>query len=136
MSSPKEKIFASITFDFPNEEKHSFQVTHTQAIDVNDVHPDAKRCNTFYYYSGRHDDGLLPQLQSSGPMIDVLSALQQVKHISDTFLTERINQAFGYNNHNKDSTQHDADAHEKLEEEEDTKVKKMRIEHEGSAMEE
>lgn len=136
MERVSKGVIASISFHFPDEETHYFPVKQALPIDVNDVHPDAKRSNTFYHYSGRHDEGMLPTLHSSGPMIEVLSSVQQIKHISDNFLTERINQLYGYNN----STQnHTDDVHEEVNNDNDgdgNKVKKMRVEAKTQPMEE
>ncbi len=139
MSSYQENasksVLATISFRFPNEEERKETIVEALPIDVNDIHPDARRCNTFYHYSGRHDDGNLPILRNSGPMVDVLSAIQQIKHMSDTYLTERINAQYGYSNN---ETNNEVEATENCSNEiEESKLKKMRVENEAvAAMEE
>lgn len=85
----------SITFVLPNEPAVVFDVTDFKPIDVNEVHPDAKQHNTFFEYSGRHDNGELPTLKSTGPIAQVIGALNEMRRISDEFLTEKINAMYG-----------------------------------------
>jgi hypothetical protein len=85
-----------ITFQLPNEENYIYQIQNSLNFNINYICPEAKISNTSYAYSGRHDHGPLPQLKSNGPMLPVISALAQVKEISDSFLTTRINQVYGY----------------------------------------
>lgn len=90
------KPFITIDYQLPNEPRQEFIVMDVVPLDINHVSPAAALSNESYEYSGRHDQGQLPQLKTSGPMADVISAMQQAKKISDKFLTERINLFYGY----------------------------------------
>jgi hypothetical protein len=48
-------------------------------FDPNEISPDAAASNMSFNYSGRHDHGKLPELHSTGPYADLVSALQEAK---------------------------------------------------------
>ncbi|RYH16492.1 hypothetical protein EON65_29985 [archaeon] len=87
----------TMAFDFPQESLRIFEVHDAPHVNVNHISQEAAQSNTSYEYSGRHDGGPLPILKSEGPMADVIAALAQAKVVSDSFLTDRINQVYGYN---------------------------------------
>ena len=57
----------------------------------NQISEDAKSSNTSYKYSGRHDDGLLPNLNSTGKFSLLCGALYKAKSICDEIFTAEIN---------------------------------------------
>ena len=56
----------------------------------NTVFEEARSSNTSYRYSGRHDHGPMPQLNSSGHYAMLCSALLNAKDVCDRVLTEEI----------------------------------------------
>lgn len=57
---------------------------------------------TSYYYTGRHDNGHLPILQTSNKeALVLLSCLLEAKNKCDNFLTSCIDHEYGYNNNNR-----------------------------------
>lgn len=91
MSGP----LVSISFDFPEGEvqvHHEVHVNGTIPFNPNDIHPTAATSNTSFEYSGRHDQGTLPQLQSTGHMAHLIAAILDVKAQSDNYLTAKIGQ--------------------------------------------
>ncbi len=85
----------SISIMMPGVPDETFSIPSNVSVDVNVVHPDSLASNTFYEYSGRHDDGELPQLKSSGLMTNVLGCLLEIKRISDQILSAKIDQMYG-----------------------------------------
>lgn len=65
----------------------------SQPINLNEVHPSAATSNTSFEYSGRHDQGVLPQLKTEGHLANVITAILEAKHQSDTILTKLIEEA-------------------------------------------
>lgn len=125
----------------PNVANAKYEITAPRVVDVNQVHPDAERSNTFYEYSGRHDDGKLPILKATGCMSQVLGCLQEIKRISDEVLTDKINEMYGNGESTKSNERNDDAADDAGEEPEDdeSKSKKMRLDEEegvNSRMEE
>ena len=56
---------------------------------------------TSYYYTGRHDNGHLPILQTSNKeALELLSCLLEAKNKCDNYLTSCIDHEYGYNNNN------------------------------------
>ena len=56
---------------------------------------------TSYYYTGRHDNGHLPILQTSNKeALELLSSLLEAKNKCDNYLTSCIDHEYGYNNTN------------------------------------
>jgi hypothetical protein len=133
----KQQPIITLEFSLPNKELIIFPIADQGPCDVNFISPAAEKSNESYDYSGRHDQGKLPILKSEGPMANVVRAMQEAKKVSDGFLSERINQVYGYGNPKQskmdevDIQEEDADADEKNEEDsvEKTKIKKkMKIE--------
>jgi hypothetical protein len=133
----KQQPIITLEFSLPNEELIIFPIADQGPCDVNFISPVAEKSNESYDYSGRHDQGKLPILKSEGPMANVVRAMQEAKKVSDGFLSERINQVYGYANPKQskmdevDIQEEDADADDKNEEDsvEKTKIKKkMKIE--------
>lgn len=110
----------------PNVADATYSITNPYFVDVNKVHPDAEKSNTFYEYSGRHDDGRLPSLKSSGYMSQVLGCLQEIKRISDDVLTNKINEMYG--GESSKSIKLNGDEVEDAEDNNESKSKKMRVE--------
>eukprot|EP01040_Poterioochromonas_malhamensis_P002421 gene2421-2572_t len=110
----------TLKYKFPNEAEQEFSVQNVEPIDINYVSPIAASSNESFEYSGRHDQGTLPQLNSVGPMVNIVSAMIQGKKISDKFLTERINQFYGYGD-NQNADQEDIDKEPVSDEETATK---------------
>lgn len=100
-------ILAEISFEFPNEEKKLFTLNHVPDLDVNSISPVAKESNESFEYSGRHDTGILPVLNSSSSMSKVISAIRETRNISDSYLTERINQIYGYSSNKETKNEGD-----------------------------
>ncbi len=59
---------------------------------------------TSYYYTGRHDNGHLPILQTSNKeALELLSSLLEAKNKCDNYLTSCIDHEYGYNNTNNNT---------------------------------
>jgi len=86
----------TIEFDIPDEGKTQFIINDKGPADLNYIHPNARTSNESFEYSGRHDQGALPTLKSTGTLANVIAALREAKSVSDGFLSERINIAYGY----------------------------------------
>ncbi len=114
----------TLKYKFPNETEQEFAVQNVESININYISPIAASSNESFEYSGRHDQGTLPQLNSVGPMADIVSAMIQGKKISDKFLTERINQFYGYGD-NQNADQEDIDKEPVSDEETVPATKKM-----------
>ena len=80
----------TLSFRGPGVEEHTLVVPCSQAVDVNEICPEALASNTAIGYSGRHDHGSLPQLKNSGPLVDVLSSLKDAKKACDVYITGLI----------------------------------------------
>ncbi len=115
----------SISIMMPGVPDKTFSIPSNVSVDVNVVHPDSLASNTFYEYSGRHDDGELPQLKSSGLMTNVLGCLLEIKRISDQILSATIDQMYG--DSSKDELTSDNDLQPQLISTE-SRSKKMRVE--------
>jgi hypothetical protein len=111
-----------IEFILPNEETSVFAIEDKGPIDVNAIHPSARSSNESYEFSGRHDQGVLPTLKSTGPMAHVVAALQEAKHVSDRFLSEKIDIAYGYNNLSRDQSEQSQAKRIKLEDDRNEEV--------------
>jgi hypothetical protein len=74
-------------------ENTSIQISPNDILEYNpnQISEDAKSSNTSYKYSGRHDDGLLPNLNSTGKFALLCGALYKAKSICDELLTAEIN---------------------------------------------
>jgi hypothetical protein len=69
---------------------------------------------TSYYYTGRHDNGHLPILQTSNKeALELLSCLLEAKNKCDNYLTSCIDHEYGYNNNN--STNNDCNSSKDIE---------------------
>lgn len=68
-------------------------VSDPAPIDLNQIHPSAATSNTSFEYSGRHDQGLLPELKSEGPLANMISAILAAKQQSDAILTQLIEES-------------------------------------------
>lgn len=74
----------------PGQHTITIRPGESKLLDMNEVCPEALISNTAVGYSGRHDDGNLSQLRSSGPLLEVVSALKEAKQACDAFLTDII----------------------------------------------
>lgn len=101
MSIPSEQPIVSIDFLFNGELKNQIKITDPAEFDANQVSAEARVSNTTFGYSGRHDHGDLPKLKSIGVNAVLVSALQEAKRECDRYLTERINEEFGYDDAEK-----------------------------------
>jgi hypothetical protein len=140
MSSSSRQALVSLEFHLPNEEPIIFPIENKGPCNINYISPVAANSNESYEYSGRHDQGKLPDMKSTGPMAEVIAAMQEAKRVSDQFLSERINQVYGYGskqveeNINEEPTESD-EKPVRDENREESVAKKMRIE-DPHAMEE
>ena len=74
----------------PGQHTITIRPGESKLLDMNEVCPEALTSNKAVGYSGRHDDGNLSQLRSSGPLLEVVSALKEAKQACDAFLTDII----------------------------------------------
>lgn len=91
----------SIEFLLNGELKNQIKITDPAEFDANQVSAEARVSNTTFGYSGRHDHGDLPKLKSAGVNAVLVAALQEAKKECDKYLTERINEEFGYDDAEK-----------------------------------
>ncbi len=86
----------SVDFLLNGEIRNQVRINNPSECDVNKVTAESRASNTTFEYSGRHDHGDLPVLKSSGPNALLVSALQEAKRECDRYLTQKINEEFGY----------------------------------------
>lgn len=101
MSTTSVQPIISIDFLLNGELKNQIRITDPVEFDANQVSAEARVSNTTFGYSGRHDHGDLPTLKSTGVNAVLVSALQEAKRECDKYLTERINEEFGYDDADK-----------------------------------
>lgn len=101
MSSTSAQSIVSVDFLLNGELKNQINVTDSAEFDANQVSAEARISNTTFGYSGRHDHGDLPSLKSSGPNSVLVAALLEAKRECDKYLTQRINEEFGYDDADK-----------------------------------
>jgi hypothetical protein len=92
------KPIVSIEFLFNGAQKGGINIMEPPVLDMNQVSAEARVSNTMFEYSGRHDHGNLPELKTSGNCAEVVSAIQEAKKECDSFLTQQINEFYGYSN--------------------------------------
>lgn len=102
VSSSSVASIVSVDFLLNGELKHQVKITEAGDYDTNKVSAESRVSNTTFEYSGRHDHGDLPQLKSTGPHAVLVSALQEAKKECDRYLTQRINEEFGYDDADKE----------------------------------
>ena len=81
-----------IEFEFHGtKQDHVINIqTATEALDINEIAADAIDSNTSFGYSGRHDHGQLPQLQSDPKHANVISSSQEARKACDEYLTKEM----------------------------------------------
>ena len=88
MTSPTVQI----EFEFHGTKQDhviSIQIA-TEPVDINEIAADAINSNTSFGYSGRHDHGQLPQLQSDPRHANVISSIQEARKACDEYLTKEM----------------------------------------------
>ena len=81
-----------IEFEFHGtKQEHviSIQIA-TETLDINEIAADAINSNTSFGYSGRHDHGQLPQLQSDPQHANIISSIQEARKACDEYLTKEM----------------------------------------------
>lgn len=73
-----------------------FVTSKVEPWDANYVSEEAAKSNTAIGYSGRHDNGPLPTMKSSGPTAILVANILEAKEVCDNFLTQCINEKYGY----------------------------------------
>lgn len=96
-----ENPTVSVEFVFNGLLKQQIRIENPSQLDLNYVSPASSVSNTTFEYSGRHDHGNLPILKTSGPCAELVSALQDAKRECDKYLTNLINEEFGYDDSDK-----------------------------------
>ena len=130
MSAP---ALVSIEFSYNGQVVNNIIIDNPTLVDVNTVSEESRASNTRFEYSGRHDHGDLPKLKNSGPAAVLVSALQEAKRECDKYLTQRINEEYGYESTEKTSVMEveegEGDVGVEVEEEiTENKAKKMCLE--------
>ena len=95
------KPIVSIEFVFNGEHSKHINIADSAPMDVNAVTEASRISNTTFEYSGRHDHGLLPKLKCSGSDVVLVASLMEAKRECDKYLTERINEVYGYDDAEK-----------------------------------
>ena len=82
-----------IYFDFDGEilAKNMTFDGQTKGYHPDEVAEDARESNVSFNYSGRHDHGKLPSMQSDDRGMALVGALHEAKAASGTYLTALIN---------------------------------------------
>lgn len=96
MSSSSAQPIVTVDFILNGELKNQISISEPTAYDANKVSAESRVSNTTFEYSGRHDHGDLPALKSTGPNAVLVAALQEAKRGCDEYLTQQINEEFGY----------------------------------------
>jgi hypothetical protein len=109
--------FVQITFQLPSREGHTIDINTANNFQINQIHPSAVNTNTSYEYSGRHDQGILPELKSDGYLSQLLSAMQEAKDESDRYLTALIGEELKQEEKNSQEADLEAYAEMMLEDE-------------------
>ena len=79
-------------------ESYQHKADSSIVVDLNIVSPTAFSSNTVFEYTGRHDHGNLLPLKSTGSIALLLTSLLSAKSDCDRYLTQRINEEYGYTN--------------------------------------
>ena len=92
MAQVPAPFVVSVEFSGPGLAPHAVVVEPGAAVllDPNEICPEAVASNTAIGFSGRHDHGSLATLRSSGPLLEVVSALKAAKQGCDSYLTALI----------------------------------------------
>ena len=81
-----------IEFEFHGtKQDHVISIqTAAETLDINEIAADAINSNTSFGYSGRHDHGQLPHLQSDSKHANVIASIQEAKKACDEYLTKEM----------------------------------------------
>ena len=105
MSCEEGQPIVSVDFNLHGVSRNKVRIVNPSQMDLNFVSPASSVSNTTFEYSGRHDHGSLPILKTSGPCVELVSALQDAKRECDNYLTKLINEEFGYGDAEKVDTE-------------------------------
>ena len=96
MATPPPSVNVTFTFQAgESKTTHEITVADTEAVDINEVAPDAVSSNTSFGYSGRHDHGALPTLKCDPKHARLVASIQDAKKACDEFLTQALEQQVG-----------------------------------------